>query len=496
MEEQIFPLTTIGIILGFSLVLSFVLKRLGQNPVLGFILSGFLLGPFVFGFISPQDVLIESFAELGLFVLLFYLGIELSFKQFIKAGVPTLILALIDMIALAGTGFLIATLAGFSFIFSLVIGIMLFCTSSAIVGKFMLDRGLMQQESAQMGLAILILQDFLGIIVLVFVTSFSSSGSALQLSFTALVFAAVSFYVVHKLSKRVEKIFDSHDLSSTELTIYALGVGLLVATLGGFLNLSTAIGAYFAGFALSELRAGEKIKHQISFVRDFFLLFFFVSFGASLFFNKELNQIILPQTEQLFLIVGLAAILAIAIVVVNAVIFSVVGPLFSLTNRQSSEVAIFLTPLGEFVIIIAISVIPILPPFESAILSATAFLIILFTLLIFQPLYKNLDLHEKLTSMVPSIVPRPGMAKPVQEHTPESLKHLHDFGVNLILILCIGWIAMQLYGAIPEIGIPIPYGRAMVAFLLMVFFAAPLALKSIKALKKLWHISIGAHRHA
>ena len=494
MAEPVLPLTTVGIILGFSIILSIAFKRIGQNPVLGFIVSGFLLGPFVLGFINPKDILVESFAELGLFVLLFYLGIELSFRDFIKAGVPTVILALADMLALGGGGFLIATLAGFSFTFSIVIGLMLFSTSSAVVGKFIIDKGITRQESAQMGLAILILQDFLGILALVFISTLSNPNSAFELAFTALVFAVVAFYAVHKLSGRVEKFLEEHHFSSTELTLYGLGVGLIVATLGGFLGLSPALGAYFAGFALSELKAGDKVKAQINFLRDFFLLFFFVAFGASLFFNTELNQVIVPETGLLFFLIGFCILLTAAIILINAVIFTVLGPTFSLTNRQSSEVAIFLTPLGEFVIIIAISIIPILAPPEGTILSAIAFLIILLTLFVFQPLFKNLDLHEKLTSRIPTLAPRLKKEISVQEHTSESLRHIHDLGVNLILVLCLVWITVQLYSAIPDLGIPIPYGRAFTAFLLFMFFAAAPSMKAARAFRKIWRISAGGNK--
>ncbi len=214
------PLTTVGIILGFSIVLSVLFKRLGQNPVLGFILSGFLLGPFVLGFIKPEDELIYAFSELGLFVLLFYLGIELSFKDFMKGGLPTLLLALIDMATIASSGALIALLFGFTPLFALIIGVMLFCTSSAIVGKFILDNRLEKQPSAQMGLAILIIQDFLGILILVFISGFSGEGSPTSLALTSLVFAVASFYVVHKLSKLVEGYFDRHTISITELGLY------------------------------------------------------------------------------------------------------------------------------------------------------------------------------------------------------------------------------------------------------------------------------------
>ena len=121
MVVQNLPLTTVfipvGIILLFSLLLSLFFKRIGQNPVLGFILSGFLLGPFVLNFLNPSHVEIEAlvrgFAELGLFVLLFYLGIELSFRDFLKAGIPTRGLAVAEMLGLATFGFVVATVAGF-----------------------------------------------------------------------------------------------------------------------------------------------------------------------------------------------------------------------------------------------------------------------------------------------------------------------------------------------------------------------------------------------
>ncbi len=119
------PLTTIGVVLIAGLALSLFFKAIGQNPVLGFILSGFLLGPLTGGFLTPENELLKAFSELGLFVLLFYLGIELSFRDFIKAGLPTFSLALLDMGAMVLVGFVLSMLAGFSLIFSVVVGLLL-----------------------------------------------------------------------------------------------------------------------------------------------------------------------------------------------------------------------------------------------------------------------------------------------------------------------------------------------------------------------------------
>lgn len=506
MAVENLPLTNVfipvGIILLFSLLLSLFFKRLGQNPVLGFILSGFLLGPFVLNFLNPAQIqvqaLVHGFAELGLFVLLFYLGIELSVRDFLKAGIPTLGLAVADMVALALLGFVVASLAGFSLVFSAAVALMVLSTSSAIVGKFMLDRNLLRERSAQMALAVLILQDFLGILLLVFVSSFSKSGSAFLLGLTAAVFALVSFFAVHRISGIAERFFEKHHTSSAEITLYALGVGLVSAVLAGFLDLSPAIGAYFAGFALSELKASEKIKHQISFLRDFFLLFFFVSFGSTLFFDASLGQVVLPPTGELLFLVGFSLLVSLGTLVVHAVALTVVGPLFNLTNRETSEIAVFLTPLGEFVIIIALAILPLVRqsnPAEALLLSPVAFLLILFTLFFFQPLYKRLDWHDRVTRRIPALAPRPKLLQPLPAYDSETRKLLGAAATNLLLVICLGWIIFLLYQAIPSVGIPVPYGRLFVAVVVFVVLGVYPFRKTVRALRKLWHLSCHNPNH-
>jgi CPA2 family monovalent cation:H+ antiporter-2 len=425
------------------------------------------------------------------------LGIELSFRDFVKAGLPTFSLALLDMGAMVVAGVLVSLLAGFSLIFSVIIGVMLLCSSSAIVGKFLLDNNLIKQKSSQLALAILILQDFLGIFVLVFVTSFSQANSSMDLALTALLFAVVAFYAVHRFSGVVEKFFQKHGLGTTELAFYALGIGLVVAAVGSFLKLNPAIGAYFAGFALSELKAGEKVKGQIDFLRDFFLLFFFVAFGTSLFYDSALGQTVFPAANQLFSLVLFGLALTVFAIAGHAIIMTVFGPLFGLTNRSSSEVAVLLTPLGEFVVIIAISAVTVLKGTEAALLAPIAFMLILFTLFVFQPLYKKLDWHEKITGNLPSLAPRPKTEEKAPVYTPESIQLLRDISLNLFILLCLGWIAALLYNAIPPIGIDFPYARLLVTIVLVLFIAVKPIAKINRSAKKLWHLGCTnpTHRH-
>ena len=107
-EATLLPLTLIGIVILIAIFLSIAAKKAGQNATIGFILAGFILGPFVLKILHPTDPVVIAFSELGLFVLLFYLGLELSWKEFIEAGSSGFGLALIDMLASTIVGFAIA----------------------------------------------------------------------------------------------------------------------------------------------------------------------------------------------------------------------------------------------------------------------------------------------------------------------------------------------------------------------------------------------------
>ena len=159
-EALVLPLTTIGVIIILALCFSLFIRKLGQNEVIGFIVAGFLLGPFFLKFLSPTDPLILGFGELGLFILLFYLGVELSLKDFLKSGAAVFGLAIVDMTLTAGIGTLILILLGNSVLFSVIVGVMLFSTSTAIVAKFIINNKLLDNSAAKVSLSILILQDF------------------------------------------------------------------------------------------------------------------------------------------------------------------------------------------------------------------------------------------------------------------------------------------------------------------------------------------------
>lgn len=482
--SEVLPLTMIGIIILIAIGLSIIVKKLGQNPVLGFIIAGFLLGPFGIGFLNPTDQLVTAFSELGLFVLLFYLGLELSLKDFLKAGSSGFGLALIDMICSAGFGFILMYFFGFSLLFSILAGFMLFSTSTAVVAKFVLDKGMIKNSAAQLALSILILQDFLGILLVVFITSASQSSSALGLSLNALVFAVATFVAVYEMSSLVEQWLRKNEFGHVEMTLFALGTGLIVATIASMLDLSIALGAYFTGFALAETRTGQKIKSDIGFMRDFFLVFFFVGFGTTLFFNSEVAVQVLPPIASIMFYIFLGLMLAAAAIIAHLFVLGIFGGYFGLNEEDSSLATVLLVPLGEFVVIISISAMTVLKEPERTMIAPIAFILILITVILFQPLFNMRGFLQKIISKMPKPFKRkePSEIKP---HDSASMKNLKNFALNTFIIFCLAWITAVLYYELPVFGVPIVHGRDIVAILTFLFFASVPAFKSFKALKNI-----------
>lgn len=489
MSGEVLPLTTIGIIILIAIGLSILVKKLKLNPVLGFIIAGFLLGPFGLGFLHPKDPLVIGFGEMGLFILLFYLGLEFSLEDFLKAGSATLGLALIDMGLSVLAGFLIMQLLGFSFIFSAIVGFMLFCTSTAIVAKFAIDKGILKLAPTQLAISILILQDFLGILLLVFITTLSASGAetgnALELGILALVFAVSTFFVVNQLSKYVEKWLIANNFGHTEITLYAVGVGLIAATLGSVLGLSTTMGAYFAGFALGATKAGTKIKNDVHFLRDFFLVFFFVGFGTTLFYDNVLNAVVIPETGLLLYIIGIAVVLSLLAIIAHGISGAIFGPLFGLSRRDASLTAILLVPLGEFVIIIATSASKVISEAENVFLAPLAFMVIAVTVILFMPLYNGIEIHRKIFGMLPNIFKERTKVTKIKAHTPYTIKQLKLFGLNLFILLCLVIVTLKLYDALPRFGVPLLYSRQITTIIIFAIFASIPLFRAIKALKNL-----------
>jgi len=207
---------------------------------------------------------------------------------------------------------------------------------------------LMQTLEARIAVSSLVIEDFLAIVLLVFLSTLSTQKSVNVLVFNALVFVIAAFFVVSKLSRIVLKALNAVG-QSDKMALYAVGVGILVSFLSNLLGLSPVLGAYFAGFALAETAFAARIKRELGFFRDFFILFFFVSFGA---------KIVLPST---LLVLVILAVMLVAYVVSKIFVYGILGTALGLNALSAVTTGLLMLSVGEFSIIIAVVAAPLLP---------------------------------------------------------------------------------------------------------------------------------------
>jgi len=113
-------------------------------------------------------------------------------------------------------------------------------------------------------------------------------------------------------------------------------------------------------------------------------------------------------------------------------------------------------------------------------------MLILFTVIMFQPIYNMRSTHQKIFGLLPSLFTKAApVTSKIAEHTPETIAQLKKFLLNMFVVLCFAWVTILLYEAIPRFGIPILYSRQVTAFLVFCFFASFPFYAAMKALKKI-----------
>ncbi len=396
------PLVQVGIALIFAFIFGEIASRLKQNTALGYIIAGIILGPLALNYLVPGLGIAPIFGNIGLVMILFYLGLEMNLKRIRQAGAIPFVMAATHLTVAFLLGFTIASIFGFSPLAAAVAGALITASSTVMVARFIFDRKILDEPSSRIALAILVLEDFFGIFVLVFISSLSAQKSINLYVLNGLLFVIAMFFIVSKVSRYILNFL--HGLGHQDkMVFYAIAVGLLSSYIGGQLGLSTSLGAYFAGFALAESAYGDKIKNQLGLFREFFLLFFFVSFGTTLFFNEQTMQVIKPTLNVLLPIAGLAIALSITYVVASTIAFFIAGGLLGIDIDTVSSVTALMVPLGEFVVIISNASKPLLSQAVWTTLVTAGFLIIILTAPLGPLLY---DRRKSMSELYLSLFPK------------------------------------------------------------------------------------------
>ncbi len=269
----------LGIILVVAGVLALLIKLLRQPLIPAYILAGIIVGPLVLGLISNNSI-VFSLSEIGVAFLLFYAGLEISFKKLKETGKIAGLAGLIQVVGLLALGFFASLLIGFLTVEALYIGLVVAFSSTMIVVKLLADKQQLNTLHGRITLGILLIQDIAAILALTFI---SGSGE-LSIMFILVSLLKLGFFVViaYILAKLSNYIFEIAARSTELVFLVSIAFLFLFSMVSYFAGLSIVIGAFFAGLALSNSKFKVEIQGGISSIRDFFAVIFFVALGIQL----------------------------------------------------------------------------------------------------------------------------------------------------------------------------------------------------------------------
>ncbi len=273
-----------AIIIVAAAIVGLVAKQTGQPTIIAYILTGLLLGPAVFGVITPSE-LTETMAELGLGFLLFLLGIKMRLDDVKDILRPIVNIAVLQTILQTALAFGIAWALGFTMTETVIIALATVFGATPIIVKILTDKDEITSMPGKIDVGVLIVQD----IYLVFVLAMLGAGQlgtpteigvtivtiTALISLIGLIALASSRYLLPRLFRRIA---DNKDV----FFLVAISWAFLFILISEELNLSLEVGAFLAGMSIAQLPYSTELEDRIGPITDFFILVFFVAIGLQL----------------------------------------------------------------------------------------------------------------------------------------------------------------------------------------------------------------------
>lgn len=310
-------LQDILILLGFSSVIVFALQKLKLPSIIGFLFTGIIIGPYGLSLINAVEE-VEVLSEIGVILLLFVIGMELSIKQLASIKKTVFIGGLLQVgFTVIVTG-LIYYFLGYSWSESVFVGFLFSLSSTAIVLKILQDRKEISTPHGRNALAILIFQDIIVVPMMLITPLIAGETTNIGMSILSLVLKSAVVIVITVISARYIAPKLMHAVAKTNskelFLLVTFTLCFAIAFLTSEVGLSLALGAFIAGLIISESEYSHQATSIILPFRELFTSFFFVSVGMLLDLNFFIGNIptIMLLVLLVFIIKSIIAGLAVA----------------------------------------------------------------------------------------------------------------------------------------------------------------------------------------
>ena len=320
-----------------------IFERLKQPAVIGEIIAGIIIGPFLLNLLSPEKTY-EVLAQIGIIILLFDVGLHIKIDEIMKLGWVSLLVAVLGVVFPFILGFFLSEFLGHTSIEAMFVAAALVATSVGITARVFADLGVIKSKASQIVLGAAVIDDIIGMIVLAIVTG-ASKGSLSYWKILLVLGEAIGFVVfLIIVGQRVVKRF----VHKTEVLkirngpfILAIIFCLALSALASFIDIAAIVGAFLAGLVLSEFSVKYELANRTESLNDFLVPFFFVIMGTKVELTSFVQANILIQALLLTLVAILGKILGCGL-----------GSL-SVGKKNAILVGVGMIPRGEVGMIIA-----------------------------------------------------------------------------------------------------------------------------------------------
>ncbi len=334
-----------------------IAKRLGLGSVLGYLIAGMLIGPFGLELIGEEGQDVMHFAEFGVVMMLFVIGLELQPALLWRMRGPILGMGGLQVLLTAGVVAVISVFFGLSWKEAIAVGLILALSSTAIVLQTLSEKGLVSTDGGQSAFAVLLFQDISVIPMLatlpllaagpvaattdheghggILVDTLPAWAQTISVLFAVAAIVLGGRYLMRPIFRFIARTRQTEVFTAAALLL-VIGIALLMTQVG----LSPALGTFLAGVVLAESEYRHELEADIEPFKGLLLGVFFIAVGASVDF-----ALIVEEPGPIAGIVG-------ALIVIKLLVLLAVGRIFGMSQDQNLLFSFALAQGGEFAFVL------------------------------------------------------------------------------------------------------------------------------------------------
>src|ERR687895_1627046 len=357
-----------AVIMIVAAIMLFITHKLKQSMVIGYLIAGMIIGPYTPPFTLINEIeTVNIFAELGIIMLLFVIGIEFPIAKLKQIGKISMMVGLTESIGTLIITFFVAQRLGFTIFDSMFLGLAMSITSTVVTIKILEELGKIKERTYMLILGILIVEDIVAVSALAILQSIAVAATnteeiaifpiSISIAIAVVFIGSILILGSKFLPNIIDKIGKTNDYALLLIVILGLAFGL--SFIAKALGLSVVIGAFLAGVLVAESKTAAIAKVITIPLRDVFAALFFVSIGALM------NVSLIPAFIVPAIILIVSSFVSKLLIVIGVLQFRRYDSTTSLRtglglSASRGEMSLIIAKGGQDIGVISSSVLPIL----------------------------------------------------------------------------------------------------------------------------------------